>query len=116
MSEVNYPSGTSASAPVGTDPGKTLGIIALVLSIVVSIVGAIVGIVARSKSKKAGYKNGFALAAIIIGFVLFALQVIGVIIAIVVGVAAAGLLQDACGDQPSGTVVETSDGVQFVCP
>ncbi|MDF2579309.1 MAG: hypothetical protein K0S49_888 [Microbacterium sp.] len=68
------------NAPV---PGKTLGIVAFVLALVpvgLQLVGLILGIVALVQSKKAGRKNGLALAAIIISAVL---MVIGVVVAIV---------------------------------
>jgi uncharacterized membrane-anchored protein len=70
------------AAPPGTDyPGKTLGIVGLVLSIVVGgIVGIIVSAIALSQSKAAGYKNTPAKAGIIIGIIVLALWIIGVIL------------------------------------
>jgi len=69
-------------APVQpTVPGKTLGIVAFILSFFMQVIALILGIVALVQSKKAGNKNGFALAAIIISSVLL---VIGIIIAIVI--------------------------------
>ncbi|KQO96571.1 DUF4190 domain-containing protein [Leifsonia sp. Leaf264] len=55
------------------DPGRTLGIIGLVLAIFFNIIGLIVSIVAYNKSRKAGYSNGFAVAGIIVGAVLLIL-------------------------------------------
>jgi hypothetical protein len=72
------PYGEPASAPV---PGKTLGIVAFVLSFFIQLVALVLGIVALVQSRKAGQKNGFALAAIIISSILI---VIGIIVAIVV--------------------------------
>jgi len=122
MSEVNNPAGppsapAAPSAPVAgtTDPNKTLGIVALVLAIVASIVGAIIGIVAYTKSKKAGYKNGFALAAIIVGFVFFVIQVISIILLIVAGLAVGGAVADLCEGQATGTY-ELTDGTTIECP
>lgn len=63
----------------GEDPGRTLSIVGLILAIVASIVGLIISIVARRKSSQAGFKNGVALAGIIIGI----LTTIGTIIAII---------------------------------
>ncbi len=66
-----------AAAPVV--PGRTLGIVALILSIVVSwlpLVGLIMGIVARNQSKKAGVGNVPAVIAIVLSI----LALIGVII------------------------------------
>ncbi|MCX6501361.1 MAG: hypothetical protein NT132_02975 [Microbacterium sp.] len=68
-------------APVGvTYPGKTLGIVGLVVAIFFNVIGLIISAIALSQSKKAGYKNTPALVGLIIGIVL---TVIGIIIAIV---------------------------------
>ncbi|MCU1599157.1 MAG: hypothetical protein JWQ47_2896 [Glaciihabitans sp.] len=75
-------------APVGTSfPGKTLGIIALVVAIFFNIIGFILGLIARNQSKSAGYKNGPATAAIVIGIAIFA---VSVIVGILVGASIAG--------------------------
>ena len=64
-------------APAPADfPGKTLGIVGLVLAILLPLVGLIISIVANSQSKKAGYPNGLAKAGIIVGAILTALGVI----------------------------------------
>ncbi|MGX5770937.1 DUF4190 domain-containing protein [Microbacterium ureisolvens] len=65
--------GAPAGAPV---PGKTLGIVAFILSFFVQLIALILGIVALVQSRKAGAKNGFALAAIIISAVLMVLGII----------------------------------------
>jgi len=64
------------------DPGYGLGIAALILAFYVSPVGLILGIVGLVKSKKAGFKNGFALAGIIIGALSMAVTTI-IIVSIV---------------------------------
>ncbi len=79
------PYGAPASPTI---PGKTMGIVAFILSFFVQLIALILGIVALVQSKKAGYKNGWAVAAIIISAVL---MVIGTIIAIVVISQFAGL-------------------------
>lgn len=63
-------------------PGKTLGIVALVLSFLggLAVVGIILGFVARAQSKAAGYPNTPAKAAIIIGFIVVALFIIVMIL------------------------------------
>lgn len=72
------------------DPGKGLGIASMVVSIVgtllcnlfgiTPIVGIVLGIVANSKSKKAGFKNGFAIAGISVGAVGTVLSIIACIV------------------------------------
>ena len=103
MSEVN-------AAP--TDPNKTLSIVALILAFVASLIGAILGIVAYTKSKKAGYKNGLALAAIIIGFVIFVIQIISFVVLVVVGV---GAVNSMCDGLEAGQY-ETTTGQSVTCP
>ncbi|WP_165069991.1 hypothetical protein [Marisediminicola senii] len=96
----------------GEDPGKTLGIVGLVLAFVFNIAGLIVSIIANKKSKDAGYKNGFAKAGIIIS-----------IISIVLGIAAAGFFiyaatqvgADPCLGYPAGEYV-TEEGDPITCP
>ena len=76
-------------APAPADfPGKTLGIVGLVLAILLPLVGLIISIVANSQSKKAGYPNGLAKAGIIVGAILTALGVIVIIINIIAVAAA----------------------------
>ena len=65
------------------DPGKTLGIVGFVLAFVAPLVGLILSIVARRQSTSAGFDNGLAKAGVIIGAVLTALSIIGIIIYIV---------------------------------
>ncbi len=63
-----------SSAPVV--PGKTLGIVALILSFPLPVIAIVLGFVARNQSKAAGVKNGRAAMAIIIGFVAVGLQLL----------------------------------------
>ena len=67
------PAAPPAAAPASVapaNPGKTMGITALALSIIgLHVFGIIFGFVGLNQSKKAGQKNGLALAGIIIGFV-----------------------------------------------
>ena len=69
-----YPSGPAPQA--GPLPGKTLGIVGLVLAIFCSLIGAIVSFIAYRQSAAAGWKNNIALAGIIVGLVLFVLGLI----------------------------------------
>ncbi|QDP94855.1 hypothetical protein FOE78_02020 [Microlunatus elymi] len=95
--------------PVAQDPGRTLGIVGLVLSIVANVIGLIISIIAFTKSKKAGFKNTPALAGIIIGGILTAISIIVTIIVIVVAVKVAG----HCADLGPGVHVE--GGVTYTC-
>ncbi|MGN8553998.1 UNVERIFIED_CONTAM: DUF4190 domain-containing protein [Microbacterium sp. SLM126] len=65
--------GAPVDAPV---PGRTMGIVAFILSFFVQLIALILGIIALVQSRKAGHKNGFALAAIIISAVLMVLGAI----------------------------------------
>ena len=76
-----YPSGPAPQA--GPLPGKTLGIVGLVLSIFCSLIGAIVSFIAYRQSAAAGWKNNIALAGVVVGLVLF---VLGLIVNISTGV------------------------------
>ena len=104
-----------ATPPVASsavDPNKTFGIVALIVSVFASLIGAILGIVAYTKSKKAGFKNKFALAAIIVGFVLFVIQMIAVIGLVFAGIAA---VNSVCEGMEPG-VYETTTGTTVTCP
>jgi hypothetical protein len=103
------------AAPVAENPGKTLGIVGFVLAFVANIVGLIVSIIALSKSKKAGYKNGLALAGIIISSVSIVITIIVIISIVALGAAGLGAIAEACSGFASGDVV--TDGVTtFTCP
>jgi uncharacterized membrane protein len=107
---------TVPAAPAATDPNKTFGIVALVVSIFFSLIGAILGIVAFTKSKREGYKNNFALAAIIVGFVLFVIQIVVTVLLVVAGFAAVDNAMDTlCEGQAAGQY-ETTTGETIVCP
>ena len=62
--------------PPAQDPGRTMGIVGLVLAIFCSLIGMVVSIIAFNKSKQAGFKNNIALAGIIVGAVLFVVGLI----------------------------------------
>ncbi|MET0806914.1 MAG: hypothetical protein ABWX66_03190 [Lacisediminihabitans sp.] len=84
-------SSSPVAAPAGTDyPGKTLGIVGLVVAIFFNLIGLIISAIALNQSKNAGYKNTPALAGVIVGAVLL---VLGIIIAIIVGVGTAASIQ-----------------------
>ena len=77
------PYGAPGSAPPSDYPGKTLGIVGLVLSFFTALIGLIVSAVALRQSKKAGYKNTPALAGVIIGGLATLLFLIVATVAIV---------------------------------
>lgn len=83
----NY-SAPQPAAGTGEDPGKTLGIVGLVLAIVLPLIGLIVSIIARKKSREAGFDNGLAKAGIIVGIILLVLGIIGTIASVALGFAA----------------------------
>lgn len=72
-------------------PGKTLGIVGLILAIFFNVIGMIVSIVAYLQSKKAGYSNGFAVAGIVVGAILLLLVGVGSLLFISNGLAFIGL-------------------------
>lgn len=100
-----------------TIPGRTLGIVAFVLSFFTGIIALILGIVALVQSRKAGQKNGWAVAAIIISSVLTVIGIIVGIFLIIAFTAAAGLgteaLQACQAIDFTGTV--TVRGVTIDC-
>ncbi len=103
-----YPPAYPQAVPA-TDPARTLGIAGLVLSVFTSVVGLIVSIVAFRKSKRAGFKNGAALAGIVVG----AITTLGILTAgIAAGVAATSLV-NTCQDLGPGTHVV--NGVTYTC-
>jgi len=63
--------------PAAVDPGRTMGIIGLILAFFCSLVGLVVSVLAYNKSKAAGFKNNIALAGIIVGAISLVLGIIG---------------------------------------
>ncbi|MDQ7880072.1 DUF4190 domain-containing protein [Microbacterium sp. QXD-8] len=105
--------GAPADAPV---PGKTLGIVALVVVFFASVVGLILGYVARSQSKKAGVKNTPAKVAIILGWIFLVLSIIATIIIVIAIVNGAGAaLQELCEGMEPGEY-PLSTGGTITCP
>jgi hypothetical protein len=108
------PYGAPPATP--TIPGKTMGIVAFILSFFVQLVALILGIIALVQSKKAGYKNGWAVAAIIISSVLMVIGIIvGIVLLIGLGAAAAEFAR-LCAEY--GTGVHEINGVEITltCP
>jgi hypothetical protein len=97
------------AAPPAEDPGKTLGIVGLVLSFFTAIIGLIISIVALRKSKKAGFKNTPALIGIIVGI----LSTIAAIIIGIVSIVAFSALLSQCAQLGPG--VHDVNGVTVTC-
>jgi len=83
---------------VQEDPGRTLGVVGLVLSVVANVIGLIVSIIAFRKSKQAGFNNMMAKVGIVIGAVTtgFGLLMGGI------GIYAAVHLASTCSDLGPG--------------
>ena len=107
-----------AYQPPAQQPGKTMGIIGLILSCLffipfASLVGVILSIVGFVQSRKAKMSNGPALAGIIIGGVVFVLTMIATIAIFVFAVDQVGTLIDICEDRGPGT--HFVDGEVYEC-
>ncbi|QCQ15565.1 DUF4190 domain-containing protein [Microbacterium sp. RG1] len=103
------PGPPTPGAPV---PGRTLGIVALILAFFAQLIGLILGIVALVQSRKAGVRNLPAVWAIILSAVF---MVIGIIVGIIFIVSFAGALQQAieyCSSNPDG-VYQISGVTQY---
>lgn len=97
------------SKDAASKPGKTLGIVAFVLSFFLSLVGLILGIVALVQSRRSGYKNPWAIAAIIVGGIVLILTIVGFIMAAIFGAQAL----NTCAELGPGT--HAVWGVPFTC-
>jgi hypothetical protein len=104
MSEVKQPT-------PDTYPGKTLGIVGLIVSIFASLIGLIISIIAFNQSKAAGYKNTPAKAGIIVGIILL---VLGVILSIAFFALGVGAVNELCNGLDAGTY-ETTTGEAVTC-
>jgi hypothetical protein len=104
------PAPTPAPAPASDYPGKTLGIVGLILAFIAAPIGFIISLVARSQSKKAGAKNTPATAGIIIGLIITLIYIILIIVSIVAG---AALLNACAGLEPG--VYDAGNGGTITC-
>lgn len=105
----------AANGGQAVDPGKTMGIVGLVLSFfwVLDIAGLIISIIALNKSKKAGFKNGPALAGMIISIVTIIIGIIVIVSLIALGAAGIAAINEACAES-GGTII--IDGQILECP
>ncbi|MDN5761724.1 MAG: DUF4190 domain-containing protein [Microlunatus sp.] len=99
-----------AGATPGDYPGKTLGIVGLVLSFFTAVIGLIVSIIALRKSKKAGFGNTPAVIGIIVGIVATVVAAVLTTLALV----AAVTLANTCEDLGPG--VHDVNGTSVMCP
>ncbi|WP_052367237.1 DUF4190 domain-containing protein [Paraoerskovia marina] len=97
----------------GSVPGKTMGIVGLVLAFFMPIVGLVLSIVAFVQSKKAGFSNGPALAGIILGAIFTILATIALILIFTVMGGVVDLYIENCIDGSGGTFVY--EGEEFAC-
>lgn len=102
-----------------TNPGKTMGIVGLILSCLffipfASVVGVILSIVGFVQSRKAKLSNGPALAGIIVGAVVFVLTLLMTIAVFVFAADAAMTIVEACEANGPGEVY--IDGEFIECP
>jgi hypothetical protein len=79
-------------------PGRTLGIVGLILAFVMSIAGIIVSAVGLHESRRAGIRNPYAIAGLAVSIALTALQ----ILAVVAGIALAIVVWRTCGTMGNG--------------
>ena len=91
---------TSGLSPATQRPGRTLGIVAFILAFFAQPIALILGIVALVMSRRAGRRNGFAIAAIILSAVLI---VIAIVIIVIVATAANDAVQACSQNGFSGT-------------
>jgi hypothetical protein len=94
----------------GVNPGRTLGIVGFILAFFVSPAGIIVSAIGLVRSRRAGQKNGLALAGLILSIVFLILTI--VLVVAVVGATVALLNQ--CADLGGG--VQQINGVSVTCP
>ena len=109
-----YPGGPGQPPPSGDFPGKTLGIVGLIVAIFANVIGLIISIIARNQSKAAGYKNGPATAGIVVGAVLTGISVIIVVVTIIISLVTAAAVGTAVSsgldNLPTSSAVVPSDG------
>lgn len=101
---VYYESAANTAAPAGTSKGLSiaglvLGIVAIIFAFVPSlnivgficgVVGIVLSAIAISQSKKAGEKNGMAVAGLVLSIISIAIGIIVVMVACIAGCAIAG--------------------------
>ena len=110
-----------APAPMPAEvPGKTMGIVGLVLAFVFAPVGIIVSAIGMSQSKKAGYKNTLALVGLILSIVFTIIWVVSIILFIMAAAVAASHVNDIyaeiCTQMGLGPGPHDVNGQTITCP
>ena len=96
----------------GPVPGKTMGIVGLILAFLLPLVGLILSIIAVVQSKKAGVKNTPGVIGIIVGALFTVLALVFIIVVFAAFGGVAGEVLEACSGGASTVVV---DGVEYTC-
>ena len=110
MTDAPPPAAAPAPAYAAPVPGKTLGIVALIVTFFFALLGIILGFVARSQSKAAGVKNTPATVAIVLGFVFIVAYILFFVLG---GAALFGGLAAACAELGPG--VHEVNGTTITC-
>ena len=109
LSNGGPPPAPAYAQPAAPDPGRTLGIVGFILAFFVSPAGIVVSAIGLVKSRKAGRKNGLALAGLILSIVFF---IVTVLFLVSVAATVASLLAQ-CADLGGG--VQTINGRAVTC-
>ncbi len=96
-----------------SSPGRVLGIVGLILAFLAPVIGLILSIVALVQSKKAGVRNGLALAGVIVGAAFTAAILAVILIATITFGGRVGTALDLCAQNGPGTY--TQDGTTITC-
>lgn len=90
-------------------PGRTLGIVGLILSFFTGLIGLVVSIIALRQSRRAGFSNTPAVIGIVVGAIT---TLVGIIVAIVFVVALAAVASKC---QELGPGVHQVGGITYTC-
>ncbi|MDQ7877438.1 hypothetical protein Q9R08_05550 [Microbacterium sp. QXD-8] len=101
----DVPSSTDfVAVPGGSDPFRVFGIVGFVLSLfaILNFAGLVISIIALVRSRRAGFRNRFALAGVVVAG-------LGVLLTLVIVAVAGGALVDA-----AQTCARLGDGVHTI--
>ncbi len=101
------PAPAPGPAPAPSVPGKTLGIVGLVLAFLAPVIGLILSIVAKVQSKNAGVKNTPATVGIV-------LSIIFIVLGLILLIALPATLFSACAGLEPG-VYTLENGGTLTC-